>query len=134
MGAEAAFAAASGHRVPRSRPAFLLYQRRAYAYCGHRRREQLYVSKRKTARVAHFLAVPREGEGESDSSEWSLYVHAELVHSSGNQEWKSKSISVPFSPRANPMWREQLTWTLPSEDELAFVRCAPGTSAALRAG
>jgi len=51
-----------------------------------------------------------------------LYCLSELVHSDGNKEWCTKSKSVPFNPRANPMWHESVKWVLPKGDELAFVR------------
>ncbi|EJD48564.1 PLC-like phosphodiesterase [Auricularia subglabra TFB-10046 SS5] len=71
-----------------------------------------------TVEVAGVSNLPHEG----DDSEWPLYVSAELVHVSGNQKWKTQTAKAKFEPRANLMWREKVTWTIPKGDELSFVR------------
>lgn len=61
-----------------------------------------------------------------DKDHFSTYIRAQLFHSKGDQEWKSKAVKVKdVSPEsgADFMYNEQFQWEYDSE-ELAFIRCA----------
>ena len=58
---------------------------------------------------------------------FSAYIRAELFHSKGDQEWKSKAVKVKdVSPEfgADFMYHERFQWVYEPE-ELAFIRCVP---------
>ena len=56
-------------------------------------------------------------------TEFSAYVHAELFHSSKNQDWQSEHVKCKDVPEngADIMWNGHFEWEF-EEDDLAFIR------------
>ena len=57
---------------------------------------------------------------------FSTYVRAQLLHASGDLEWRSKSIKTQHSVEtgANVTWQSQFEWEY-ENDEMAFLRYVP---------
>ena len=57
---------------------------------------------------------------------FSTYVRAQLLHASGDLEWRSKSIKTQHSIEtgANVIWQSQFEWEY-ENDEMAFLRYIP---------
>jgi phosphatidylinositol phospholipase C delta len=59
------------------------------------------------------------------SKNFAAYIKAELLHSSQDQHWKSKTVKCKdvLDTGADIMWNESFEWEF-EYDELTFVRCA----------
>lgn len=76
--------------------------------------------------VSHLsLLVPRPEDTKANDAV-SVYVRAELMHSHGDQTYRSKTVKGQPSPNSGHntldiIWGETLTWEM-TPDDLAFIR------------